>query len=137
MSGRHFTPAEVDALIPRLGALMGTAMERHRHATALAGLLREERERIGRSGGGVVNQREWKARAERLDGLTIEVREAVKSIEALGGSVKDLDLGLVDFPGVVPGAGDEAVNLCWKHGETAVRFWHGMHEGYAQRKPLP
>ena len=27
------------------------------------------------------------------------------------------------------------MNLCWKHGETAVRFWHGFHEGYAHRKP--
>jgi hypothetical protein len=43
-------------------------------------------------------------------------------------------MGLVDFPGQV---GDETVNLCWKFGETAVRFWHGLHEGYAQRKPLP
>jgi hypothetical protein len=137
VSERYFTAAEVNALIPRLAELMGTAMERHRHATALAGLLRNERERIGQSGGGVVNQREWKARAERLDGLTIEVREAVKAIAALGGTVKDLDLGLVDFPGLVAGAGDEPVNLCWKHGEAAVGFWHGMDEGYAQRKPLP
>jgi len=138
VTDRHFTAAEVDALIPRLTERMGAAMERHRQATALAEVLRDERERIGRSGGGVVNRREWKARAERLDGLTIEVREAVKAIAELGGATKDLDLGLVDFPGLLPGvAGEEPVNLCWKHGEGAVRFWHGMDEGYAQRKPLP
>lgn len=138
MSDRHFTASEVDALIPRLSELMGAAMERHRQATALAGALQEERERIGRSGGGVVNQREWKARAERLEGLSIEVRETVKAIAELGGAAKDLDLGLVDFAGLVPEvAGEEPVNLCWKHGEAAVRFWHGMDEGYAQRKPLP
>ena len=34
-------------------------------------------------------------------------------------------------------AGLQPVNLCWKHGEDAVRFWHGFDEGYAQRKPLP
>jgi hypothetical protein len=28
------------------------------------------------------------------------------------------------------------VNLCWKLGEDAVEFWHGMNEGYANRKPL-
>ncbi|MBI2524749.1 MAG: DUF2203 domain-containing protein [Candidatus Rokubacteria bacterium] len=138
MTERHFTAAEVDALIPRLTELMGAAMERHRQATALAGMLQDERERIGRSGGGVVNRREWKARAERLDGLTIEVREAVTAITELGGVVKDLDLGLVDFPGLVrEAAGEEPVNLCWKHGEDAVRFWHRMSDGYAQRKPLP
>ncbi len=46
-------------------------------------------------------------------------------------------MGLVDFPGRVPRHGDTPVNLCWKHGEDAVRFWHGFDEGYANRKPLP
>jgi len=138
VSDRYFTAAEVDALIPRLSALMGRAMERHQQASSFAHALKEERERIRLSGGGLVDRREWKARAERLDGLTIEVRAAVKTITALGGTVKDLEQGLVDFPGRLPQvAGAAPVNLCWKHGEDAVRFWHGMDEGYGQRKPLP
>lgn len=134
---RLFTVEEVNALIPRLAELMGAAMERYRQASELARQLREERERIQMTGGGLVDQRDWKARAERLDGLSIEVRTAVEAIGGVGGIVKDIGLGLVDFPGRVPGVrGDELVNLCWKHGETAVRFWHGLDEGYAQRKPL-
>jgi hypothetical protein len=137
MTPRLFTTAEVDALIPKLAELMSTALERHGQAQALAEAIRAAKERIRISGGAAVDQRDWRARAERLDGLTIEVRAALEEIATLGGSVKDLELGLVDFPGLVPGAGDEAVNLCWKLGETAVRFWHGFDEGYAQRKPLP
>ncbi len=131
---RHFTPDEVDALIPRLEEIVERAMDYHRQATALHRHLSEEQARIRESGGGLIDQRDWKARAERLDGLAIEVREALQEIHALGGVTKDLEMGLVDFPGVV---GDETVNLCWKHGEPAVRFWHGLHEGYAHRKPLP
>jgi len=134
MSERHFTPDEVDELIPELARIMGRAMERHREATALQQRLHEEQSRIRASGGGLIDQREWKARAERLDGLSIEVRGALQEIIDLGGVTKDLEMGLVDFPGRV---GDETVNLCWKHGETAVRYWHGRDEGYAQRKPLP
>lgn len=134
MSERLFTPAEVDALLPRLSEIVERAMERHRQATALHRHLREEQSRIGRSGGSLIDQRDWKARAERLDGLTIEVRQLLQDIASLGGVSKDLEMGLVDFPGQV---GEETVNLCWKFGETAVRFWHGLHEGYAQRKPLP
>jgi hypothetical protein len=134
MEPRLFTPDEVDALIPRLAEIVGRGMERHHQATALQRQLREEQARIQLSGGGRVEQREWKARAERLDGLAIEVRHALQEIHALGGVTKDLETGLVDFPGRV---GSEIVNLCWKHGETAVRFWHGLDEGYAQRKPLP
>ena len=138
MSARLFTPEEVDNLIPRLNELVEAAMDRHRQATALQRQLHEERERVRVSGGGLVDQRDWKARAERLEGLAIEVRAMLREIDALGGVVKDLDLGLVDFPGLLPEImGGEAVNLCWKYGETSVGFWHGFDEGYAQRKPLP
>ena len=137
MTPRLFTTSEVDALIPKLAELMETALRRHGQAQALAEAIRAAKERIRISGGAAVDQRDWRARAERLDGLTIEVRAALEEIATMGGSVKDLELGLVDFPGLVPGAGDEPVNLCWKLGESAVRFWHGFDEGYAQRKPLP
>lgn len=134
MSEHLFTPAEVDALIPRLSGLMGSAMDRHRQATELERRLRDEQDRIRVSGGGLIDRRNWKARAERLDGLGIEVRALLQEIAQLGGATKDLEMGLADFPGVVDG---ETVNLCWKHGETAVRFWHGVDEGFANRKPLP
>ncbi len=62
------------------------------------------------------------------------MRSALQEILDLGGVTKDVEMGLVDFPGEIDGA---IVNLCWKYGETAVRFWHGLNEGYAQRKPLP
>jgi hypothetical protein len=138
MSERLFTPAEVDALLPRLSPLVDTMIDRARQASALARELRAAQERIQAAGGSRIDQSEWKARAERLDGLGIEVRAAVEAIGQLGGAVKDFEMGLVDFPGRVPEMmGDAVVNLCWKHGETAVRFWHGFDEGYASRKPLP
>jgi hypothetical protein len=138
MSGRLFTAVEVNAMIPRLTDLMGQAMELHRRASALQETLGEERERIRVSGGAMVDQRDWKARAERLDGYAIEVKQVLRKVLEMGGVIKDLEMGLVDFPGLVPQvAGTQPVNLCWKHGEDAVRFWHGFDEGYAQRKPLP
>jgi hypothetical protein len=134
VSERYFTAAEVNGLIPKLAELMERAMERHHRATALQRHLHEEQERIQTSGGGMINQRDWKARAELLDGLTIEIRGLLQEIMDLGGVTKDLEMGLVDFPGMV---GDEPANLCWKAGETEVRFWHGFDEGFGQRKPLP
>jgi hypothetical protein len=135
---RLFTPAEVDALIPELAEMVRELRERHGQARALAQALEEQKRHIQVSGGSLVDRREWKARAERLDGLTIEVRGGLQRIQGLGGTVKDLEMGLVDFPGFVPGTRSrEPVNLCWKYGETAVRFWHGFDEGYAHRKPLP
>jgi len=138
MSERLFTAAEINAMIPRLTDLMGEAMELHRRAHALQETLAAERERIRVSGGAMMDQHDWKARAERLDGYAIEVKKALQRVRDLGGVPKDLETGLVDFPGLVPQvAGSQPVNLCWKHGEDAVRFWHGFDEGYGQRKPLP
>lgn len=136
VTGRLFTPAEVNALLPELAAVVGDLVERYRQVRALARALDEEKHRIQLAGGTMVDQRDWKARAERLDGLGIEVRQGVERIQELGGVVKDLEGGLVDFPGRVPGVG-KSVNLCWRHGEASVRFWHGFDEGYAHRKPLP
>jgi hypothetical protein len=47
--------------------------------------------------------------------------------------VKDLDTGLLDFPAIL---NDEEVYLCWRLGEDRIRFYHGIHEGFAGRKPL-
>jgi hypothetical protein len=138
MNARLFTVAEVNALIPKLSLLMSQAIDLHHRASALQEALTEERDRIRASGGAMVDQHDWKAKAERLDGYTIEVNQVLQEIQALGGVTKDIETGLVDFPGLVPQvAGPQPVNLCWKHGEDAVRFWHGFDEGFAQRKPLP
>jgi hypothetical protein len=138
VSERLFNPDEVNRLIPRLTELMETAVERHGQALALQERLREDRARVTGSGGERLDAVSWTARAERLDGLGIEVRQILQDVQAMGGVVKDLEMGLVDFPGHGPaGRGGPIVNLCWKLGEDAVRFWHGMDEGFANRKPLP
>ena len=62
------------------------------------------------------------------------VARCVNEIHGLGAQVKDADEGLVDFPAL---RGEEEVLLCWKVGEEAVEFWHGLEEGFAGRRPLP
>jgi hypothetical protein len=57
----------------------------------------------------------------------------VKKLEELGCLLRDMSIGLVDFPAVRLG---ERVWLCWKLGEEHVKFWHTRHEGYGGRKPV-
>ena len=47
--------------------------------------------------------------------------------------VKDLDVGLIDFPTLYRG---EEVYLCWKLGETGIQYWHGIDEGFRGRKKI-
>src|SRR2546427_12897927 len=111
---------------------MGEAMELHRRATALHEALEEQRDKIRASGGAAVDQRDWKARAERLDGYGIEVKQARASLLELGGHIKDLEMGLADFPGLgTASARAQPVTLCWLHCGDRLRAWHRVHEGYA------
>ncbi|HXH82966.1 MAG TPA: DUF2203 domain-containing protein [Candidatus Tectomicrobia bacterium] len=133
MADRYFTPAEVEALIPTLTRLIEPLMRAHREASGIQEALQEERRQIAMAGGAVVDQAAWRARVERLERLTEEIRGGLERISALGGVTKDLDMGLVDFAHRRAG---RTVNLCWRYGEERVTHWHGLDEGYAARKPL-
>jgi len=113
-----------------------TAGHLHQRASALQEALSEERDRIRASGGAMVDQHDWKAKAERLDGYAIEVNQVLKEIQELGGVTKDIETGLVDFPGLVAQAGPKPVNLRGRLGGDAGRFLDRFNEGFAQRKPL-
>ena len=62
-----------------------------------------------------------------------EIVRLIHRIEAFGCIVKDLDLGLLDFPSLRDGT---PVYLCWKGGEPSIQHWHGIDEGFRFRKPL-
>ncbi|MGC1380739.1 MAG: DUF2203 domain-containing protein [Candidatus Baltobacteraceae bacterium] len=69
----------------------------------------------------------------RFGELKQEIGRLIYRIEAFGCVVKDIDLGLVDFPAMLH---DEAVYLCWKLGEPVVGYWHGIEEGFSTRRAL-
>jgi hypothetical protein len=130
---RHFTPAEVEALIPRLTAIMEQVRRAHQDALAARERLQAEGQRINFSGGGVIDQKQWRQDRETAERATLVVQRGLDEIQKLGGVPKDLGLGLVDFPHLRRGT---EVHLCWKYGEQTIGFWHGLDEGYAGRKPL-
>jgi hypothetical protein len=132
MAERYWSPGEVDALIPRLTEAMGDAMRHHEAAAEVRARMKQEQQRIAMAGGGVLAD-SWREDVAALEQLTQAIQEALQRVVALGGMPKDVGLGLVDFLHLRDGA---EVNLCWKHGERAVRWWHGLDEGYSARKPL-
>lgn len=90
-------------------------------------------ERIFYSGGALVDIKRMALRRAERDKAVLRVRDAMAEIDAIGVQVKDLDIGLLDFPCKVD---DEIVLLCWKLGEPSITHWHGMDEGFAGRKPI-
>ncbi len=72
-------------------------------------------------------------RQAALDALRAEFAGLSDDIERFGVILRDLDLGLVDFPARVRGM---PIYLCWRAGEAQVAFWHGRGEGFAGRKSI-
>ncbi len=59
-----------------------------------------------------------------------------KGLEAIGDAgvlVKDIDMGLVDFPSKRDG---DTVYLCWMIEEPDILFWHRIDDGFDGRRPL-
>jgi hypothetical protein len=69
----------------------------------------------------------------RRDKAATELNQAVEKVHSYGCQVKDLRMGLVDFPTLYRG---QEVLLCWKLGEEGIRFWHGLEEGFRGRKAI-
>jgi hypothetical protein len=131
---RYFTREEAERLIPRLQDIMRRIMDIQAEVVRLRTDLDEAQRAVTLSGGVRLDQEFWRSRKLRLARGTADLRSRVGEILGLGGVPKDLGLGLVDFPALLE---DREINLCWRLGEQQIRFWHGLDEGYASRKPLP
>ncbi len=65
--------------------------------------------------------------------LVSEFYAVVDQIHGYGCIIKDVDLGLLDFYGIVSG---RVVYLCWQLGEPEISYWHETGQGYVNRQPL-
>lgn len=125
---KTFRLDEANALLPTVTRLVREMLDARREAAvALLELDALRRDSSSASGRQAVL-------AEHVASLQERVIARIEKIQALGCVVKDLDLGLVDFPSR---NGSEIINLCWKLGEPSIEFWHGVDEGFAARKRIP
>ncbi len=129
-----FTLEAVNALVPRLRALVGQQMERR---ADIEGRLERLTDLMGQSPETIqvddldppdvrVLKREL---VERIDAY----RRGWREIEDMGAVLKDPRTGLVDFYGRVDG---KLVWLCWKYGEEAVSHYHSLDEGFVGRRAI-
>ena len=70
---------------------------------------------------------------QSLNSAITKFYESVEVLESTGVVVKSLEQGLLDFPSK---RFNEEVWLCWKHGETEIKFWHEKDSGFMGRKPI-
>ncbi|HXW89647.1 MAG TPA: DUF2203 domain-containing protein [Terriglobales bacterium] len=133
MADRTFTLEEAQSLLPVLGSLLRTAMEAKKLVESADHEFEELAHRVFLHGGILVKIVALARRKAERERASQRAKDAMAEIDATGVQVKDLDIGLLDFPCQVEG---QTVLLCWKLGEKSITHWHGVSEGFAGRKPI-
>lgn len=129
----YFTLTEARAQLPAVGRLIRDAVQARSRYQAAERYLQDLSQRILMQGGITVDTttvESWKAQYDSSGHL---LKDSLEKIEDIGVLVKDLEIGLVDFPTLYRG---EEVYLCWRMDEDDIEFWHGVHEGFAGRKVI-
>ena len=130
---KRFTLVEAQGLIPMVDRLLREALDAKSEHQEAERVIQQFTEHVMLMGGVMVDRdRALDARARR-DDAAARLRESVEAVLETGCLVKDLEVGLVDFPTLFRGV---EVYLCWKVGESGIAFWHGVEEGFRGRKPI-
>jgi len=126
---RLFSEEEANELIPRLEILM-------RQLQMQATSLRARIEELSVDDPSILHSAmsEIVGHYPELRSFATNMAEAAEQIESFGCILKDIDLGLIDFP---YDAGDDIVFLCWQFGESRLVAWHSVDSGFSERQPLP
>ena len=127
-----FTLEEANAAVAELRPVVAEMVE---HARGLAAARHAQVQLVTRiaGNGGDMQPSDLRELAEKIQAEADAIAACAERIDAAGAQIKSLEEGLLDFPSVRDG---EEILLCWKLGEDEIRYWHGVDEGFAGRKPL-
>ena len=123
---RVFTLAEATTLIPQLETFLSKAKNGRAILIHTKDEIKKACAKAEFGGGSTVGPRYITA----LENM----HENLQAIQETGVIVKDLDLGLCDFPFYLDG---RIVYLCWKLGEDKIEWWHEITTGFSERQSIP
>lgn len=130
---RHFTLAEARQLLPRVEDLLRQAVDTRLEYQSADGELSGFVQQLSLAGGTRVDPGAAVKLRSRRDAAANLLSSYIESVQELGCQIKDLEVGLVDFPTYYRGT---EVLLCWKLGEPGIEYWHGLEEGFRGRKTI-
>jgi len=133
MSTRTFTLQDAQMLLPTLESLLRSAISSKKLIEDVDTEMQDLAHRVFLNGGTLINVVEVARRKAEREKAVQRAKDAIAEIHSTGVQVKDIDIGLLDFPCKVEG---EILLLCWKLGEEKITHWHSTEEGFAGRKPI-
>jgi hypothetical protein len=130
---RLFTLTEAERARRELEPVLVEAMDCRKKLAGLETDLSAVSARIMMMGGVIVPYEKLATLRTEHQQLAETLKSALHRILETGCLIKDLEVGLLDFPALI---NNEEVYLCWRLGEDRIRFYHRQDEGFAGRKPL-
>ncbi|HUS06246.1 MAG TPA: DUF2203 domain-containing protein [Bryobacteraceae bacterium] len=130
---RYFTLANAAQALPQVEKLIREALFLKSDCQTAGDELTATTRHIMMMGGVQVDSNRLNAVKQTRDRSFERLKGILEEIQETGCLVKDLDIGLLDFPTLYRG---EEVYLCWKLGESSINFWHPVHEGFGGRRPI-
>jgi hypothetical protein len=122
---RFFTPREANVLLPTLRPLLEAITREKRALDAQRATLHALQQNP--------DARRYDRERAAFEAQLAALQTHIEELEGHGCILRDVEQGLLDFPAERFG---EPVYLCWRRGEPAVHYWHGLREGVAGRKLL-
>ena len=130
---RRFTHEEAERLLPHMTVYLREAIEQKAAYEDAEREIQAFQQRVMMMGGVAVDRERVTDSHNRRDEAAGRLRVAIEAVQNAGAQIKDLDIGLIDFPTLYRGV---EVLLCWKLGEKSIAFWHGTEEGFRGRKAI-
>ncbi len=130
---RFFTLSQAEKLLPQVESAIREALVRKEEYDQAEAEWQGFSQRVMVQGGMQVDRSRLLEQKNRRESAALLVKNSIERVHEFGCVVKDLDIGLIDFPTLLNG---QEVYLCWKLGEDGIRFWHGLHEGFRGRKAI-
>lgn len=127
----YFTRAQAEALLPQLEASLRELQALHAELTECERELHETQTRI--AGNGHLPLDDLANVPDQVADLSRRLTERARDVAESGVIIKDLDMGLLDFPAQREG---REVYLCWRLGEERIDWWHEVDAGLSGRQPL-
>lgn len=130
---RYFTLQEALDLLPTMQSYLRDAVQGKARMDEAEKALAALHRKVAMIGGAALNPAENLALRHRRDEAVRSLKAVLDSITDFGVQVKDLDVGLIDFPTLYRG---REVLLCFRLGEETIRYWHDTEEGFRGRKEI-
>lgn len=124
---KYFTVAEANEILPEVAKRFKDVSARRAEVTSL------ERRMQGNAAVGNMSIKSYMEIKQDLNAAVTNLYHSIAMLESMGVSLKGVDEGLVDFPSR---RFDDDVWLCWKSGESEIKFWHDIDSGFMGRKPI-